>query len=557
MTDLPTPGTRPWFAHYNPGVRTDYSPPETTLPRMLEEGFAAHGSRVFVEYAGEEITYTGMQALAARAAAALVAQGLEPGDRIALHLPNCPWHPVFFFAAMSAGLVVTHLSPLDAAEEIAHKLADSGARLVVSLAAPGFAGPLLGAAKFADLPPVVQCPDPLLGPDTPVSADAIGLETFWAGHEGAGWITADTGPQDIALLQYTGGTTGRPKAAVLTHANIAASVNIYREFLKGEVVRQPGKRTLLFSPVFHILGLSTQLLRGFCDGLTVHLRPRFDAALALDDIERFGINIMTGVPTMWIAVLRQPGVETRNLSSLDFIGSGGAPLPVEVFERIRQLTGLGLRGGWGMTETAPAGTNMPPGVDDSKLGTIGVPLPGLDIRIVDPADPAREMPVGQEGEMAIRGPNVTSGYWNRPDETAAAFFNGWFLTGDIAQMDADGFFYLVDRKKDMILSGGFNVYPVMIEDAVHRHPSVSEVMALGVPDPYRGESAKIFVVLKPGAEAFSLEDLQDFLTDRLGRHEMPRALEFRDSLPKTPVGKLDRKALRAEAHAQAQASEPA
>lgn len=549
MTDLPKPGSRPWHAFYNPGVAPDFVPPDTTLTRMLDRGFAEHADRVLIEYGGEEITYAGMRAMAARAAAALIARGLQPGDRLALHLPNSPWHPVFFFGAMAAGLTVTHLSPLDAAGEIAHKLADSGAKLVISLTAPDFSTPLMGAAAYGSLPPVVQCPDILLKGDG-VSYGAISLAAFWAGHEGAAWDPVPTGPADIALLQYTGGTTGRPKAAVLTHANITASVNIYREFLKGESVREPGKRTLLFSPVFHILGLSTQLLRGFCDGLTIHLRPRFDAAQALDDIESYGINIMTGVPTMWIAILRQPGVEGRDLSSLEFIGSGGAPLPVEVFQRIRQLTGLKLRGGWGMTETAPAGSNMPPDVPDSKLGTIGIPLPGLEIRIVDTTDPSRSLGYGEEGEMAIRGPNVTGGYWNKPEETAASFHDGWFLTGDIARMDEDGFLYLVDRKKDMIISGGFNVYPVVIEDAVHRHPAVSEAMATGIPDPYRGESAKVFVVLNPGAKPFTLDELQAFLADKLGRHEIPRDLEFRAALPKTPVGKLDRKALRAEIRAE-------
>ncbi|TDK44502.1 AMP-binding protein [Antarcticimicrobium luteum] len=547
MTVLPKPGTRPWHAFYNPGVRPDYVPPDTTLTGMMAEAFAAHGPRVLIEYPGEEITYAEMQALAARGAAALRAFGLNPGDRLALHLPNCPWHPVFFFAAMTAGLVVTHLSPLDAPEEIAHKLADSDAKLVVSLARPEFSAPLMRAASHGKIPPVVQCPD---GAEDAVSDGAIPVAAFWAGQEGADWAPVAVDPQDIALLQYTGGTTGRPKAAVLTHANIAASVNIYREYLTGEVVRQPGKHTLLYAPVFHILGLSTQLLRGFADGLTLHLRPRFDAARALDDIETHGINILSGVPTMWIAILRQPGVEKRDLSSLEFIGSGGAPLPVEVYQRVCQLTGLKLRGGWGMTETSPAGSNVPAGLPDDKLGTIGIPLPGLEIKIVDTADPGRELPYGEDGEMAIRGPNVTSAYWNRPEETAAAFHDGWFLTGDIGHMDADGFLYLVDRKKDMILSGGFNVYPVMIEDAVHRYPGVSEAMAIGVPDEYRGESAKVFVVLNPGAETFTLEALQAFLADKLGRHEIPRALEFREALPKTSVGKLDRKALRAEVRAE-------
>jgi len=551
--ELPKPGTRPWHAFYAPGVRADYRPPETTLTDMLTEAVAPHRDRVMIEYAGEQITYGDMQARAARAAAALRAFGIGPGDRVALHLPNCPWHPVFFFGALLAGAAVTHLSPLDAPAEIAHKLSDSGAKLVISLTSTGMSGPLMAAVDHGPLPPVVQCPDPVSdgGADCPVSQGAIPVETFWSDHAGAPYDPVPVSPGDMALLQYTGGTTGRPKAAVLTHANIAASVNIYREFLTGEVVREPGKRTLLHSPVFHILGLSTQLLRGICDGLTLHLRQRFDAAEAVRDIETHRINILSGVPTIWIAILRQPGIETRDLSSLEFIGSGGAPLPVEVYNRVHQLTGLRLRGGWGMTETAPAGSNVPRDLPEGKNGTIGIPLPGLEMKIVDVDDPARDLAPGADGEMAIRGPNVMREYWNRPEETAAAFHGEWFLTGDIGHMDADGFLYLVDRKKDMILSGGFNVYPVMIENAVHQHPDVSEAMVIGVPDAYRGESAKAFVVLNPGAAPFTLEALRAFLSDKLGRHEMPRALEFREALPKTPVGKLDRKALRAEVLAEA------
>jgi len=259
------------------------------------------------------------------------------------------------------------------------------------------------------------------------------------------------------------------------------------------------------------------------------------------------------VPTTWIAILALPDIDKRNLSSLEYVGSGGAPLPVEVYNRVKQLTGLKIRGGWGMTETSPAGTTVPKGMPDEKLGTIGVPVPGVDMKIVDVDDCEKVLPPGQSGEMVIKGPNVTAGYWGRTAEENAACFtsDGYFLTGDIGYMDEDGWFYIVDRKKDLILSGGFNVYPLTIENAIHQHPDVLEAMVIGVPDAYRGESAKAFVVLNPGAAEFTLSALQEFLADKLGRHEIPRHLEFRADLPRTAVGKASRKMLKEQELARA------
>ena len=283
----------------------------------------------------------------------------------------------------------------------------------------------------------------------------------------------------------------------------------------------------------------------------MHIRLRYDAEAAVREIEEKQIKGFGGVPTLWIALLQVPDIENRDLSSLVYGGSGGAPLPVETYNRVKQLTGLKLRGGWGMTETGAAGTFVPPNMPDEKLGTIGIPYPGIDVMIADTDDAARAMPTGETGEILIRGPNVLNTYWNKPIETDEAFHEGWLKTGDIGYMDEDGFFYLVDRKKDMILSGGFNVYPLMIENAVHQHPDVSQAIAIGVPDEYRGESAKVFVALNRRAAPFTLEELQAFLADKLGRHEVPRHLEIRESLPMTPVGKPDRKVLKAEEAAKA------
>jgi long-chain acyl-CoA synthetase len=270
----------------------------------------------------------------------------------------------------------------------------------------------------------------------------------------------------------------------------------------------------------------------------------------LDDIEIRRATNFPGVPTMWIALAAVPDLETRDFSSLTYCGSGGAPLPVEVATRFQALTGHKLVGGWGMTETSPAGTNRL-GSGPAKPGTIGLPLPGVEMDICSLADPHQVLAPGETGEIRIRGPNVTQGYWNRPEESAAAFAGDWFLTGDIGYMDEDGFFFIVDRKKDMIISGGYNVYPQMIEQAIYEHPAVEEVLVVGTPDPYRGEAAKAFVKLRAGAQPFSLEALNAFLTDKLGRHELPAALDIRATLPRTAVGKLSKIELRAEERARA------
>jgi long-chain acyl-CoA synthetase len=265
----------------------------------------------------------------------------------------------------------------------------------------------------------------------------------------------------------------------------------------------------------------------------------------LDDIEKKRATVFPGVPTMWIALANTPGIDKRDFSSLRYAASGGAALPVDVAERFQKLTGQRIGGGWGMTETSPAGTAMPREWS-GKAGSVGMPLPGIMLDIVALDDPRRRLKPGEKGEIRVKGPNVTKGYWNAPEETAAAFVDGYLLTGDIGYMDEDGYFYLVDRKKDMIISGGFNVYPRTIEEAIYEHSSVAEVSLIGISDSYRGEAAKAFVQLKPGAAAFTLEELRAFLADKLGRHEMPAHLEFRDALPKTAVGKLSKKELIAE-----------
>ena len=361
---------------------------------------------------------------------------------------------------------------------------------------------------------------------------------------------------DIALLQYTGGTTGMPKGAMLSHANLTAAVASYNAWYEGQgLLQRGGEKVICVLPLFHIYSLTVILLRYLANGNEVLLRLRFDAEATLRDIETRRATSFPGVPTMWIGLAALPGLESRDLSSLRICTSGGAPLPLEVALRFQRLTGRWLGGGWGMTETAPAGTNIPPG-SPFRLGLIGQPLPGVYMDVVALDDPRRVLAPGETGEFRIKGPNVTRGYWNRPAETASAFVDGMFLTGDIGHMDQDGFFYLLDRKKDMIISGGFNVFPRVIEEAIYEHADVEEVIVIGIPDDYRGEAAKAFVKLRAGSATLTLDALRAFLAERVGRHELPSALEIRDALPRTPVGKLSKKMLVDDERARRPAAVP-
>jgi long-chain acyl-CoA synthetase len=541
----------PWEASYPAGVGWDVEIVPGTLRAVFDTAVATYPDHSALAYGAWRASYAELDRLVSKAARGLASLGLRYGGRVALYLPNTPWHPVFFFAAMRTGITIVHLSPLDAERELIHKLTDSGARTIVT----------------TDLGPLTQTATKLvaLGHAERV---IVGEDGFWRGNSASTDLPSScvsavellksasaqqlaegprVQPDDIALLQYTGGTTGRPRAAMLTHANIAAAIDIYAAWGKPQGLVGDGTEKLMcVLPLFHIFALTAVLVVGVHAGAEIVLHPRFDANAVLDDIERRRITSFSGVPTMWIAIANLPGLETRDLSSLKSLRSGGAPCPVEIEKKIERLTGLRLGGGWGMTETAPAGTNIP-AYGAIPHGSIGLPLPGIEMDVVALDDPRRVLGVGETGEIRIKGPNVVAGYLNRAEESASTFAGGWLLTGDVGYMDDRGFFFIVDRKNDMILSGGFNVYPRMIEEAIYEYPGVAECSVIGVPDAYRGEAAKAFVTLKPGAREFTLDELRTFLADKLGRHELPAHLEFRASLPRTAVGKLSKKELIAEA----------
>jgi len=541
---------RAWEKSYPPGVRWDAPIAMASLPELFDSCTERWADKPALEYGDRKTSYAELRAGVDAVASGLMDLGVGPGAAVALYLPNSPYHPLAFFATLKAGGRVVHLSPLDAERELAYRLRDSGARIVITTNV-GFMGLLAQKLKSDGLVDhLIVGDDTAFGPSaiptTPMPEGPGVLRFDRLSAEGAKSLPRQwpkVGVEDIALLQYTGGTTGKPKGAMLSHANLSAACSIYKAWGDPQRVTEPGTdKIICVLPLFHIFALTNVLLRGLQEGNELLLRPRFDVATTLNDIEVKRATAFPGVPTMWIALANTPDIDKRDFSSLRYAGSGGASLPVEVAERFQKLTGQRLGGGWGMTETSPAGTAMPREWA-GKAGSVGLPLPGILMDIVALDDPRRRLRPGEKGEIRIKGPNVTKGYWNAPAETAAAFVDGYLLTGDIGFMDADGYFYLVDRKKDMIISGGFNVYPRTIEEAIYEHSGVAAVVVIGVPDPYRGEAAKAFVQLKAGAQPFTLDELRAFLGDKLGRHEMPAHLEFRDALPKTAVGKLSKKEL--------------
>jgi long-chain acyl-CoA synthetase len=542
--------THPGEQFYPEGVRWDDAIARGTLPDLLSKAATEFGDRPALEFRDRAISYSELEAMAELAAASFLRAGYGRDTSVALFLGNSPDHPINFFGALKAGARVVHLSPLDGERALSHKLSDSGARILVT---SDLAALLPMALKFLEkglLDRLIVCEDDDWGavgnPHTPIPEHPA-ITTFKKFTEGATrpaqWppIAVD----DVALLQYTGGTTGLPKGAMLSHGNLTSAVSIYDVW--GKTARaergDPIERVICVLPLFHIFALTVVMLSCLRRGHLISLHQRFDVESVMRDIEVKRATYFPGVPTMWIAIAALPDLDRRDFSSLRSAGSGGAPLPMEVARIFERKVGIKLRSGWGMTETCPAGTAHPEAGPD-KPGSVGVVLPGIEMDVVSLDDPARVLPTGEVGEIRVRGPNVFSGYWNRPDETAQAFVGDRFLTGDIGYMDADGYFYLVDRKKDMIISGGFNVYPQMIEQAMYEHPAVHEVIVIGIPDAYRGEAAKAFVKLRAGAAPFPLEELKAFLAGKLGKHEIPAALEFVDELPRTTVGKLSRHELR-------------
>lgn len=559
-----------WEKSYPAGVTWAQNFQAKPIWTLFDDAVARFAPRPCLEFMGKTYSYAAISDLIDRAAKGFQQLGVGPGVHVGLFLPNTPHYVVCFFAILKAGGRVVNYSPLDAERELRYKIEDSQTDIIVTLDLkalyPNIAK-MIGSTRLKKvvvcrLPDVLPFPKSLLFPL--VKGKEIASVPKDDKHIRFSELIANDGrytphpvkdpAEEVAILQYTGGTTGQPKGAMLTHGNITATVQMYASWTEGMDLLADGKeRVLMVLPMFHIYGLSAVLLRMLVIGAEFVLHPRFELKAVIEDLHKKKISIFPGVPTMYAAIVNLPNLKDYDLSALKFCASGGAPLPVEVQDKFEDVTGHKMIEGWGMTETSPAGTQTVYG-GKRKRGSCGLPLPGVTIEIVEVDDPLKVLGVNQTGEICITGPNVMKGYWNKPEATAEAFAGGRFHTGDVGYIDEEGYIFIVDRKKDMILSGGFNVYPRNIEEAIYEHPSVEECTVIGIPDQYRGQSAKAFIKLKAGAPVFTFEELKEFLKDKLGKHEMPVAMDIREALPKTLIGKLSKKELVEEEKKKAEAA---
>ena len=555
---------KPWLAHYENEVPHTIDYPKIPLHRTLEDSAAKYPNQAAIKLVlrymgpltmGATLTYRQLMDQVNRFAAAMAALGVKKGDRVALMLPNLPQFVISFYGALKLGAIVVNTNPTYTAREIEHQFSDAGAETVVLLSA--FYGKLKEAQPntqikrviIADVPDYVPAPfhsmvkrklhEDGLMVDVPEGNGVYAFRKLLDAHPEAPPQVA-VAPEDTAFFQYTGGTTGVPKAAMLSHFNLVANTVQVRRWM---VTLEDGKERMMGAiPFFHVYGMTVAMSLAMYLGaeLIVVPNPRpIDGVMKAIDKER--ATVFPGVPTMYIGIINHPDVGKYDLKSVKACISGAAPLPMDVQTKFGEITGGRLVEGYGLTEAAPV-SHCNPIYGQRKAGSIGLPFPDVEAKIMD-YDKFVEKPQGEEGELWLRGPQVMQGYWGRPDETAKTITeDGWLRTGDIARMDSDGYFYIVDRLKDIIIASGFNVVPREVEEVLFEHPKVQEAVVAGVPDAYRGETVKAYVVLRSG-EAATADELIAFCAERLAPYKVPKQVEFRSELPKTQVGKFLRRVL--------------
>lgn len=530
--------------------------PSITLPDMLEETAAKWRAETALIYFGARISYEQLNEQVSRMAAGLQAMGIRKGDRVALLMPNCPQFIISFFGALRAGAIVTSTSPIYTPREVANQWNDAGASVAV---VERRLMPVVKSAlpELKTIRHVIETGMRQYYPATlkkflasidsrrTKKASSFAENSSVALHEWQDVMSNQRKPEphglspsDVACLQYTGGTTGTSKGAMLTHSNLVVNTLQTNCWLRAD------KRETMVNalPLFHIYALTCTMLASVLHGGTMIILPRFELKAALNIVRKYRPTIFHGVPTMYLAFCGVANVKRYGFHSLRVCMSGGGPLPNEVRQKFERLTGGKLVEGYGLTETSPVSHINPPD-NTTKIGSIGLPVEDTEARIMDAETGTHEMPVGEAGEIVIRGPQVMKGYWNKPEETAHALRDGWLFTGDIAKKDSDGYFYIVDRKKDMIIASGYKVYPRDVEEVLFQNPKLKEAAVIGVPDSYRGETVKAFVVLKDG-EKTTPEEIIAFCRERMAAYKVPREVVFRDSLPRSGVGKYLRRELR-------------
>jgi long-chain acyl-CoA synthetase len=483
------------------------------LASILTDTAAEHGDRTAIKLDDVELSYARLDEATARVAALLVDRGVEPGDRVGVMLPNVPYFPVAYYGVLRAGAVVVPMNVLLKGREVAFYVGDPGAKLL--LAWHDFADPASAGADEAGAELIPVAPGD--------------FEKLLAGVEPQREVAERAG-DDTAVLLYTSGTTGKPKGAELTHDNLLSNTRVSSSLAPLEA----DDVVLGALPFFHVFGQTCGLNSTVSKGGCLTLLPRFDPGKALEIIQRDRVTIFQGVPTMFGAILHHEGRDDFDTGSLRLCMSGGSAMPVEVMRGFEEALKCKVLEGYGLSETSPV-ASFNHRDRERKPGSIGTPVEGVEMKVVD--DDGNDVPQGEPGEIVIRGPNVMKGYWNRPEATEEAIRDGWFHTGDIATVDEDGYFFIVDRKKDMIIRGGYNVYPREIEEVLYEHPAVQEAAVVGVPDDNMGEEVGAAVVLKQG-EHVDADELRDYVKERVAGYKYPRRVWFCDELPKGPTGKI-------------------
>ena len=543
----------PWLRHYDYWVPPHLTYPQRPLTEILDSAAVDLPDRAATLFLGATLTFGDLKARADRMATALHRLGIAHGDRVGIMLPNCPQYMVAAFGVLRLGAVVVNINPTYTARELLQLARDSGLRILVTLDA---LAPLAQAVRgetvieHVIITSIAEYSAARAG--APRAEGATALADLLSTPADPALYGTKVGGDDLAVLQYTGGTTGRPKGAMLTHANIFANV-LQSEAFMFRVRERGGSRYLMVIPYFHIYAFTVGLMKGLWVGATQMLLPKYEVDQVLAAIRDFRPTYVPAVPTIFVSLLNHPQVKEFGLEHVRIFNSGGAPCPVEVIERFERTIGRPLYEGYGLSESSPV-THTTPQLAVRKPGTIGVAVPDTDVKIVDIETGRRVMGPGEPGELCVSGPQVMRGYWHQPQETARALRADdtgrvWLHTGDIARMDDDGFVTIVQRKKDMILVDAFNVYPSEIEDVLYAHPAVRLAAVIGVPDSYHGEIVKACIVLKAGAAA-TPDGIVEHCRAQLAPYKVPRQVEIRDALPMSAVGKILYRVLREETAAR-------
>ena len=544
----------PWLDQYPEEVPHSYDYPKQNLAKFLVDSAEAYPRQIALDFLGKKISYANLLQSVYRFANALQRLGVRKGDRIAIMLPNCPQGVIAYYGTLLVGGIAVMTNPLYVPREIEHQLTDSGAKIIVTMDALVERVHKAMERRPLQYTIVTSMKDYLPFPKNvlyPIKAkkDGMAAKVEYDEHvlsfvsllknsvDTPVEVPVDP-EQDLALIQYTGGTTGFAKGVMLTHMNLVS--NTIQAQLWSYRTEMAHEKYLAVLPFFHVFGLTVLLNQAMYIAGTLILIPRFQVGDVLKTIHKKKPTVFPGAPTMYIAVIHHPEAGSFDLSSIQICVSGAAPLPLEVQERFEKMTGGKLIEGYGLTEASPV-THANNIWEKRKNGSIGIPFPDTLAKIVHP-ETGEEMPVGDIGELVVKGPQVMKGYWNRPEETERTLREGWLYTGDLARMDDEGFFYILDRRKDLIIAGGYNIYPREVEEVLFEHPDVEEAVVAGVKDPYRGENVKAYIVLRKGSNVTEKE-LKSWCKERLAVYKVPKIYEFRDSLPKTLVGKVLRRKL--------------